>query len=128
MESVGAANTIPLSPISARDLANNNNDELHRGDTPKQTYIDFEGKMTQLRTDKIVGGKLTRSCITFVVHALVLGIAAAVGLVMAVLTGYGNPGFSVWFGIFSFAIGGALPGPKLTKLADGFGSNSFAPT
>jgi hypothetical protein len=103
MESVGEPNTRPVLPVYVRSSAPGPPDDVelpHRGDTPKQTYINFEGEMTQLRTDRIVGGKCSRSCIGFVTHTVVLALAAIVGLVMAILSGYGSDGFAVWLSIF----------------------------
>lgn len=31
---------------------------------------------------------------------------------MSLLTGYGQPAFSIWFGLFTWAIGSFIPSPK----------------
>jgi len=114
METVGAPLTAQASAASVSDMQRSENNASGPR-TPKQTYINFEGDMTQLRTDQIVGGKLTRSCTGFLIHIIVLAVAAIVGLVQAIRIGYGQPEFAIWMSLFNLAVGGMLPNPSLKK-------------
>jgi hypothetical protein len=53
--------------------------------------------------------------LSFCLHSTVLAMTVITGLVMMILVGFNDPGFQVWYGLFTLGIGGFLPGPKLSK-------------
>ena len=68
-----------------------------------------------MRSDDVRGGCFTRSCVNFTTHVAILVIAAVVGLVMAIVTGFGSTAFTFWISLFTFAIGGFVPNPTLRQ-------------
>ncbi len=87
--------------------------------TPTETVIDFDGNVTRLRTNKLHRSAVTRSCVSYLVHVVILAATAATGLTMAIISGYGSPAFAFWCSFFSFAIGAFIPSPKLKRDTDG---------
>lgn len=92
--------------------------------TPTETVIDFEGNMHTVRTHKVTqASRCSRQFLTFVVHTTVLVALAVFSIVMMVLEGFGTAAFSFYASLFTLAIGGFLPNPKLKK--DGPGLESL---
>ena len=83
--------------------------------TPVQTVIDFEGNVTRVRTNTLIGGRCSKNCIGFFAHAVALAIMLIVGLTMAIISGFGSVAFGYWSSLFTFAVGGFLPNPKIKK-------------
>jgi len=83
--------------------------------TPVQTVIDFEGNVTRVRTHRLIGGRCSKNCLAFFFHTIALSILLVVGLVMAIISGFGSVPFGYWSSLFTFAVGGFLPNPKIKK-------------
>lgn len=83
------------------------------------TLVDFDGNVQNVRAHSVRGGRMTRSCLTFLIHVLVLVSVAILGATMAIIHGYGNEGFAFWISLFTFAIGNFVPEPKIKKTKPG---------
>ncbi len=83
--------------------------------TPVQTVIDFEGNVTRVRTHTLIGGRCSKNCLAFFFHTIALAVLLIVGLVMAIISGFGSVAFGYWSSLFTFAVGGFLPNPKIKK-------------
>lgn len=124
MRKSSALNTPPHSPPS-QDSGSAQTDEQPpppRQRTPVHTVIDFDGNVTSVRTHKLLGGRTSRSCVSFTMHCVVLSVTAVLGATMAIFTalspslgGPTSPAFSVWVGVFTFAVGAFIPAPKIKK-------------
>jgi hypothetical protein len=81
--------------------------------TPSTAIIDFDNQLRVVRARHIRGGRISRSCVTFVFHCVALALVGTVGLVMAIIAGWGSESFNFWISLFTLAVGGFLPNPKL---------------
>lgn len=109
-------NTVAMShssPMPPREEAEQKDTKHPR--TPVQTVIDFEGNVTRVRTNTLIGGRCSKNCIGFFAHAVALAVMLIVGLTMAIISGFGSASFGYWSSLFTFAVGGFLPNPKIKK-------------
>ena len=81
--------------------------------TPTHALVDFDGNVSVVRAQHVRRVMCGRKSLTFFAHMLALMLALITGLVMMIVIGYGNSGFSVWSSIFALGVGGFLPNPKL---------------
>jgi hypothetical protein len=51
--------------------------------------------------------------LSFVLHCAALLTIGLVGLTMAIISGWGTSSFNFWISMFTLAIGGFLPNPKI---------------
>lgn len=97
-----------LRTLNSRLTAGN-----RRRRTPKETIIDFDGNVRTVRTHHVRGGVCTRGCMAYTVHVFVLTATAIVGMTMAIISGHGTPEFGYWISLFTLAVGGFLPNPRV---------------
>ena len=93
--------------------------------TPSTAVIDFDNHVTMVRANNIRGGRVTRGCLSFVLHCAALLIVGVVGLVMAIISGWGTSSFNFWISLFTLSVGGFLPNPKIENTPE---SNDPLPT
>ena len=119
MESYSEKNTnVILQTLSNDDQVpnheSNENTNSSRQSTPTHVIQGFDGEFVRVRTRDLKLRWMTKPCLTFCLHSLVLTITIVVGLVMMILMGFSDPSFQIWYGLFTLGIGGFLPGPKLS--------------
>ncbi len=115
--------TTPTFTNSSHAEESPNDDALPRvlrERTPTETVIDFDGNVTRLRTHKLIGGRTSRSCVTFTIHSTILASLVVLGAVMSVIAWFGNnsSGLGIWMSLLTFAVGAFLPAPKIKKARD----------
>lgn len=120
MEPYSAPNTAPTSAPSSDDAALTTSDATtsdarHRQTqrTPTQTFIDFDGNVTHVRTHTLIRSCLNRAVVTYLCHVFALAAACVLGITMALLAGFDTPAFGYWMSLFSLGLGGFLPQPKM---------------
>ena len=91
-------------------------EKQRRHHTPKIVMVDpFDGETRVVKAHSVQKLRLTRSLLTFMLHSVVLLLVAIAGLTMAIIRGYGTPEFSFWISMFTLAVGGFIPEPKVKK-------------
>lgn len=95
--------------------SNSNSETPDRRRTPVEAIVDFDGEIHAVRAHKLHLRWVTKPCLTFCVHSMVLAGVMTFGIVMMMLTDYSSPLFNVWYGLFTLGVGGFLPNPQWKK-------------